>query len=1403
MQMVVLGMHRSGTSAVARLLNMMGAYFSPEYGGADAYALPPTTANPKGYWERKDVMKLNDTILHALGVRWDQIAQYDSQQLTPAVCQQYEWPARKIIAGLDAHRPWMMKDPRLCLTLPVWQQVLEIPICVCVYRAPIQIAQSLQAREHFSLQYGIALWEKYSLYMLKYTQNSPRVLVSYHELMRDPVPTVKKLYEDLSAAGVQALRLPADKEIQAFIEPTLFHKKGDNPLQNAYINQQQMALSEALSDAEALTWQTLPDLSAGAVEALEIYEAQLEALQQQQRQAEQLQTELTHLQTKFANQQAASVQVEQQLQQRIQQVNGQLHASEQAKADYQQRWQRSQQETHGVRRELTTLQHTMTHKQQTLMQTMDAKQEAITTQEAQIQKLKIDLQRQIETTKKLNYWVHALQHDIKLIFESLTWRIGDAIRIALLKLSFRAAGHTAKDHIERLIVDFQAWQGKQRTGAVAAPTQETRVPSSTPQSPPPKPMTEQLKSLVAPDNPRDYARWFSTYDTLSVDTLEQMQVCIERWDNPPLISILMPTYNSPEALLREAIESVQAQIYPNWQLCIADDASTQPHVRGILEEYQNRDTRITVTFREQNGHISAASNTALATATGEFIALLDHDDVLPQHALFWMVEAVLSHPEGMIWYSDEDKINEKGERFDPHFKPDWNPDLFLSYNLINHFALYRASLLREIDGFREGYEGSQDYDLALRAIEKIDATQIHHIPRVLYHWRAISGSTAVDGNEKPYALLAAHKAIGEYLAKRGIQATVSEAPELSGANRVRYHLPADPPRVSLVIPTYNGFDILSVCVESILTKTDYPNYEIVIVDNNTDDAETLDYLEMLEREGKARVLKHPYPFNYSEINNTAIKQLDSELVGLLNNDIEVINEDWLSEMVSHALRPEVGGVGARLWYPNETLQHGGVITGLGGAAGHSHKYFPRGDVGYFGRVGVVQNYSAVTAACLVMRRSVFDEVGGLDAENLTIAFNDVDFCLRIGEAGYRIVWTPYADLYHHESISRGHEDTPAKQARFTQEINYMKARWGQRLLQDPAYSPNLTLDSEDFAYAWGPRVPEVSELLTKRYPPRQPEPVSSTPLSAGSMSSQAMQPATATPVARLASSSQIAVTPSLASVAEAQPVVAAKPVAAPVIPSTSNFPTTQANPTRPQHQASHFTLPPHVAHRAAGFDLLQGHGLEIGAFNQPAVLSAQCTVEYADVHAPEAALDAFPEIQLDQLVTVDHVIDLDTEGLSLFDSASFDFVICNHVLEHIANPIKILGELFRVTKPQGYVVIGIPDKRFTSDNNRLLTSLSHLLLEYKENVTAVTDEHYVEFLQNVHPEVYEAVHDNELQPHLDNIRRRREHAHVWDSESFILFMQQALMTLNLSATCVFQSHGDSNEFEYFAVWQRQ
>lgn len=577
---------------------------------------------------------------------------------------------------------------------------------------------------------------------------------------------------------------------------------------------------------------------------------------------------------------------------------------------------------------------------------------------------------------------------------------------------------------------------------------------------------EQYQELILnpSQNVGKYEKWIAVNE-LEKDTLYYESKSLERhFDTSILFSIIIPTYNTEEKYLRACVDSLLNQSFSNFEVCIADDCSTDMRVKQVLKEYEAQDERIKVVYRSKNGHISKASNSAIDIAIGRYLVLVDHDDTLSSNALYYCAKAIYDNADLKIIYSDEDKIDENGVRSNPHFKSDWNPDLLFSQNYVSHLGVYSASLIDSIGGFRTGVEGSQDYDLLLRCLPKIESSQIAHIPKVLYHWRAIAGSTATDAGEKTYTTDAGIKSLRDYFSINGPRGVAVKMGQVPNTYKVDWPIPRKAPKVSMLIPTRDGKQITEQAVRSILDKTTYPNYDILIIDNGSEKAETFEFFEQIQNEdSRVSVIRYDQPFNYSAINNFGVKHTDGEIIGLINNDVEVINPEWLTEMVMHAIRPEIGCVGAKLYYANGQIQHAGVITSLGGVAGHSHKYFPREAVGYFHRLVLVQNLTAVTAACLLVKRNIYEEVNGLNEKDLTVAFNDVDFCLRVYTAGYRNLWTPYAELYHHESISRGAEDSPEKIARFNKEVNYMKLTWKQLLDRDPHYSPNLTKAREDFS----------------------------------------------------------------------------------------------------------------------------------------------------------------------------------------------------------------------------------------------------------------------------------------------------------------------------------------------------
>lgn len=541
------------------------------------------------------------------------------------------------------------------------------------------------------------------------------------------------------------------------------------------------------------------------------------------------------------------------------------------------------------------------------------------------------------------------------------------------------------------------------------------------------------------------------------------EISIQRrtvFDRNIKISILVPLYNTPEKFLREMLESVISQTYSNWELCLAD-GSDKPGsaVRGICLEYAARDSRIKYKKLEKNGGISENTNRAVEMSSGRYLGLLDHDDILHPSALYEVMK-VLAEKDADFIYTDENTFNEViSDAHTPNFKPDFSPDTLRSYNYICHFSIFKRDLLNKVGLYRSEFNGSQDYDMVLRLTEQ--AKTIVHIPKILYFWRAHEGSVASHVSEKPYTLDAAKKALAEHLDRVGLRGTVEDG-DAPSIYKITYEI-SGKPLISIIIPNKDQVPTLKNCLSSILELSTYKNFEIIIIENNSEDKATFDYYDSLKGDGRIRVIYWDDGFNYSAINNFGAKFARGDYLLLLNNDITVITPDWLQEMLMYAQREDVGAVGAKLYYPDDTIQHAGTVVGLGGVAGHTHVGFARNHPGYMRRLTIVQNLSAVTAACIMLSKKVFDEVGGLD-EGFEVAFNDVDFCMRIRSRGYLVVFTPYAELYHYESKSRGYEDTYQKQERFTSEVNLFKSRWEKALRQgDPYYNPNLTLDRTDFS----------------------------------------------------------------------------------------------------------------------------------------------------------------------------------------------------------------------------------------------------------------------------------------------------------------------------------------------------
>ena len=576
----------------------------------------------------------------------------------------------------------------------------------------------------------------------------------------------------------------------------------------------------------------------------------------------------------------------------------------------------------------------------------------------------------------------------------------------------------------------------------------------------------------------DYGGWIKYNEPKDVDIKKQME---KVFSISPKISIVVPMYNTKEKFFKGLVNSVIAQSYSNWELCLADGS---PKQNENFKKYYEKDERIKYKFLGENKGISGNTNEAIKMATGDFIALLDHDDLLSEYALYEVVYAINKFPNSEFLYSDEDKIDENDNRYDAYFKPDFAPDTLRCQNYICHFSIFKKELMEKLNGFKENYDGAQDYDIFLRMSEITKPENITHIPKILYHWRVHNESTAkLNSHAKNYAFEAGKRAIEDHLKRIGLEGTVSSGC-IEGIYRIDYKV-KDNPKVSIVIPNKDGNNILKTCIDSILKKSTYKNYEIIIVENNSETEEIFNYYKELLKTNKIRIanyntgklieneeesslsytkkneiknLKHE--FNYSAIINFGVKFANGDYVVQLNNDTELITSNWLELMLGFCQRDDVGAVGVKLYYPDETIQHAGIIVGIGGIAGNRFKSIPKSGHGYFAKESMIENLSAVTAACIMTPRKIYDEVGFMD-EKLAVAFNDVDFCLKIREKGYLVVYNPFVEFWHYESKSRGQENTPSKIRRFQGEMSRFEQRWPEILDSgDPYYNVNLSLDTE-------------------------------------------------------------------------------------------------------------------------------------------------------------------------------------------------------------------------------------------------------------------------------------------------------------------------------------------------------
>ncbi len=1005
-----MGMHRSGTSAVARVIVALGAYPGE---ASDLLPAHPED-NPVGYWERTDLVIEHDRFLQSVGHAWDRVADFDARQADPEAVSALQEHLQHTIRSLEQRgTPWLVKDPRLSILLPLWLPLVDDVACVIVVRDPREIAASLRAthRGVLTSQFPLLLWEKYLRTLLRDLQGRRALFVSYAALLANPQSQTARLLHGLEALGAKDLSLPAASPA-ALIDDDLNRSRG---AEHVVLSPEQAILAEWL---DAQTREAGPVMVAGypiapAPDALLAeFEAAFEHHVDQGR------------------------------------AEGRRHVEEmerlhvERERDYQSRAQEH----------VRQLEQAFAGERDRLSSEIAAHQRDLALERASASNLTSDLAAASADANTLRQHHeelirHAtgLSSSIDALHASLSWKITAPLRGIARALTPRFSwnfeqrlyrfyyGLPGISHSRKRA--FVLWLHKHASWL----TRRTMSYQMEQRSQP------YVQSLAQPERSRRQPRMDA----------ERASAVIRQMPRQPLISVAMPVYNVDPRWLTLAVHSVREQYYPHWELCIADDASTNPGTRAVLDRLiEEGDARIKVVRLPENVGIARASNAALDLAVGEYIGLLDHDDELTRDALLEVVQVILADNPDLV-YSDEDKTDESNDRRDPFFKPDYSPEYFLSNNYICHFAVMRADILRRIGGFRSGVDGAQDFDLFLRFTAA--GPRVAHVPKVLYHWRMISGSTAAAASAKPYTWEAGRKALAHRLSL-GKEDASAELGPYPNTYRIRYAIRGNP-LVSILIPFRDRPELLDTCVRSILDKTDYANFEIVGIDNGSSDPRVAELRSSLQkRDARIRFVDYTEPFNYSAINNFGARHARGEHLLMLNNDTEAMTPEWLRSMLEHSQRPEVGVVGAKLLYPDDTIQHAGVIIDRHVVAMHPHQFLPANHPGYAARPHLLQNLSAVTFACAMTRRDVFEQLHGLNETDLPICFNDVDYCLRAREKGYLVVFTPYAVLRHFESKSRGFDETTEKQVRFRAEFEYMQKRHAEILTKgDPYYNSNLSL----------------------------------------------------------------------------------------------------------------------------------------------------------------------------------------------------------------------------------------------------------------------------------------------------------------------------------------------------------
>ena len=1135
---LVVGMHRSGTSAVTRMMNMLGAELSGELLGSNA-------SNELGHWESEEIIGLHDAMLKSAGSIWNDVFGIDPDWFRTEAAKGFR---KSITAFLNERfseaKIFAIKDPRLALFVPIWTEALSEfglrPRCVIPYRNPLEVAASLASRaerfasaEFWPTGRGLLLWLRYVLAAERSTRGLRRTFVNFDSLLSDWEGEAARLADQLDVVWPSYDDLSTRAEVTRFLNQEHKHERVSDSeaviartspwcwrvLRQLHACAHSPSAGARVFDEAAQTLESSSLLFKDYVSALvseveglsrrngEIFEMAASARTEILYLAEDAQRRAAEIEelAEAARAEATRCGLEAERLASIE-AGAEAASTEARRVEIEALTRHIETSLSTPIAKLLSLPRVVSTRLRHARWRFRASSERTTAPPRNAGRARVvdfisaEIKARAADAERIGkVWEKARSE--RLAFEPSAEDVGrraseaeamavairaEAVRFAELCTAVKPESQFASQAefvlASRLAEEAEAVKAEasrrardearraaQAEGMAVAIRQEAAEAEALRAAI----RTVPYAGLTPPPgvgSQDEYARWVRLYDTVTEGDRTAIRAAAAGMTYRPRFSILMTVYNTPESLLRASVASVLAQLYPDWELWIVDDASSDSVIIDVLAELGRADGRVKWTRLAESGGVSRCANSALSMAKGEFTAFLAPEDVLAEQALYEIAAKLNQTPDADIIYSDEDRIDDTGTRHDPFFKTDWNSELLLCCNYLGQFCVYRTSVIEDADNLRVGFEASYDYDLLLRASRATVADRIRHIPAILYHRRGQPGRMAYAEALLERSLVAARVAIAEHLKALGESASVEAHDIIPFWHRVRRRLPADPPTVTVVVPTRDRPDLIRRCVDGLLRRTDYPSLDVLIVNHETTDADALALLQGFNSDARVSIIPYEGAFNYSAINNMAVEQARGEFVVLLNNDVDVIEPAWLTEMMSLAVLPDVGAVGAKLLYPDAHVQHAGVILGAAEIAGHYFHRLKRDQPGYQGRAVMPSVVSAVTAACLLVRKAIYDEVGGFDEINLPVVYNDVDFCLKLLRRGYRNIWTPYAELYHHESASRGTDTRPDQAERLGREKRHMIETWGPLLACDPFYNPNFSLTEANFTLAFPPRI---------------------------------------------------------------------------------------------------------------------------------------------------------------------------------------------------------------------------------------------------------------------------------------------------------------------------------------------